>query len=1383
MFETADKNVNQKGSRIEGGLETEEFLASSDSVLQKGAFGVKGAQQFYTPPVVSKLAKAVFGNGVAVLDPTAGDGSLLAAFDPPYSYGVEIDEDQIENATGSYHAIKGDIQHVYPLLKLAGPQWDAIAANPPFGLMWNDPQFSPKPINSASLTFKYVNSLLGDTGQYLFIDGANHFNSKIMEMEEAKGVYAILEVEDLFPGTSHPAVIAFGLSLQNISASHMTPARRTVSLEMVDLCADWVRESRLEALGGRNHVSTRTYAHYDIPDQFKAIQKEYSRRVEKRLGTNKRMFDAQLVGGKLIQWMPSAYATIALQKVGDHYTFRGLNNLPVEYFATNERTWFKLLSHAERGLIDIDPKLVEKVESIVGDIRRELVPLYEIKPQQRLGFLADHDQLTCKVSEPTHNFVAGETYRLDTKTQTIVEDVERVVESKKNPGEYDVKKFKIARKVMRITVGHWSFDDSGQKSSENIQMLIDHFDIPDPGEVKTKFPEEIAAAEALVDSIIEETFIPNSRKYEEENNVSMPFTKRRFQVEDIARLGFKKGGLLSWDMGLGKTLGGILFSEYAVAKGAQDARLFITAGDLIPQWQREFKRFLGREATIIKTQAQAHKIAKYLRQGGTGLYLIHYEGLSIAGTTGKRGSQPAGVVTVYEREDIVQVKGTGKWGYYWLEEKADSGQMDYNGEKVTQVPHVLKSYYDREGVPEDVEPKHGYIPERYVKKTVAVTSKEVCPECRSDTRNGWNGLYCEGEDEHGQKCGYVHYSTRVRPIGSFLASAFTKGVIVMDECTKIQGEDSKMSKTIRGMRAQWRLGMTGTPIKNYIRQAFWPMWWSLGNASKRFPYTYESSTQFETDFSVIEWEMNRGNKKSRRALPEVTNLSMFWRLLSSSTIRRRKEETGEDIMPRFDFDISVPLGTAQRALTAKMLKDFPKLFKELYPESPIVKAGMEEIMAPMIGLQQKLDWALTLPESDPHREWWGIEASNWTPAMLKTIELTMALVKQGKKVLVGSNLTATSGFVAAALQEKGVKAIHILDADGKTASKEKRAAHVYSFQTDKADVFCAGVKAIRLGHNLDAAEAVVLHGFDWDMETMTQFVNRVHRLTSKQPISVYAVLPKSTSGETLSAKKWGLLAAKGAGAELALDGRLLDKNQTEIDEQAIVREMMQRGLHATGDEIAEESIEQLWAEMPTLDEYEIPEGLIPDPPYDVTPEGIEAAVAVGAFLAAGRIEVPTVAQALAELENVSDDTNSFDSGSGDIEDTVPVELVLAQNAAELEEQAPEAEEAEAIAEEADPVWWVSTPDELEIEDEGAEPTAAHVVEAISETIAAADAQVEEETAEASAEVPNEVAAMLAQMQEQMEAMKQQLAEETAKRQALEDRLNSDEQLTLFEVAA
>lgn len=1200
-FETAE-NKNQKGSKLEGGAISDEVLASSESVHDKGL------QQFYTPPEAAGLIMKVVGSRVCALDLTAGDGSLLQAFDRQYRYGVEIDPDQIENATEAdrgYNSIKGDVQHVYTLLRNAGPEWPAIVINPPFGLRWQDPCYKDnRQVNSTVLTFVYASRLLANNGQLVLISGLNRFYREIAPLDEAKDLfYAVIECEDLFPGTREPAVIAFGMH-PDLRATGELPeafATRKLSRDMIDLAGTWVIEQREKHKTSYSDVADRSW-YSDHTDLFSAIQKEYDRRTGERVKKD-REWDAMLGDAGKIQFLPSSYAVEALKKLGGYDEIRYLHGQSLNYFVQAEKLWLKMQSYKEAGCITIQPEFEKKVDEIVGDIRKELVPLYDIKPQQALGFLLDTETLKCIRDAPEDRFVKGEHYRVTCRTKTIIDNESRVVESKKNPGEYTTKQFKIQKKVMEIRLfgqtANKTILDGGGEASENIKWLVDHFEIPNPGSVATAHPNEINAIEEKVQVILDE-FAANSLKYEAKHKSLTPYSHRPFQKRDISRLLFKGSGLLSWEQGLGKTLGGLMFARGTqVVHNAQDATLIVTAKDLIPQWSREIERFMGVKPTLIKTHAHAKEVSKHLRMGGTGIYITYYEALSIVGTRNKNALLPT--VTVREWQERRLVAGTDRYGQFYFDDdeegtstlKATPGE-DGEHEYRVQIP-LTKA---RPTAPEGRTARYGYVRPTYENVTKKLTSRELCPQCEADLRNGWNGIYCESKNDKGEKCGYTHYAVRLKPIASFLSTAFAKGTIILDEITLIQGQYSKRSIALRGLRAKHKLGMTGTPIKNFIGQAFWLLWWCLGNGTRRFPYEYDGGyITFENDFSVVEWQIDGGRKSSRKALPEVTNLSKLWRLLSSSIIRRRKEETGENLVPIFYHEIRCPMGMAQAEQTNAWLKNFPAFFAEKYPEAPIVKAGMHKIMAPMLGLNWKLDYTCTVPAKDPDFEWTGVYGvSNFTPANLRVIELAMSLAKEGRKVLIGSNLVSTSEWIAEQLIGKGVKAEHILDGDGTTVNPEERAKRVYSFQTSDVQVFAAGVNAIRLGHNLDAADAVIMHGLDWSFDTMDQFIARVHRLTSKNPIDVFVVLPALEKQETITTRKWGMLGMKADAIDFALDGRLVAKREQTITEAEVIRELMERGMIATDECVDEVSVELAWNEVKQLDEYEVIEGMIPARP-------------------------------------------------------------------------------------------------------------------------------------------------------------------------------------------
>jgi hypothetical protein len=156
-----------------------------------------------------------------------------------------------------------------------------------------------------------------------------------------------------------------------------------------------------------------------------------------------------------------------------------------------------------------------------------------------------------------------------------------------------------------------------------------------------------------------------------------------------------------------------------------------------------------------------------------------------------------------------------------------------------------------------------------------------------------------------------------------------------------------------------------------------------------------------------------------------------------------------------------------------------------------------------------------------------------------------------------------------------VRAVHVVEErEGRAQTKNprKRAAEVYEFVEGDAEVRCAGVQPVQLGHNLDAASAVVLTGLRWSLSALSQFEARVHRLTSTRPVSVYVVLTR----RSLDERKWGLLRKKGAASDLALDGQLVGEQEKPIDWNKVLREMRAAGVRATGDELDERDLRALW---------------------------------------------------------------------------------------------------------------------------------------------------------------------------------------------------------------
>lgn len=1084
-----------KRSALTGAALSDEVFDSSPSLLRPSRgkqSTVAGLQQFFSPPEAAELIAAVNGREQSTVDLTAGDGSLLMGVEPDFRFGIEIDADQVK-ASAYEAAIHGDLQRAYPLLRLLRAQFPRVACNPPFGLDW---QMNGRKENSMVATWRMANALLAERGAGAFIAGRDRFARDVLSRPDAAGVYALIECKDLFEGVELPCVIAFFVLAENAAEPRQGgPLRLEVPRAELVALADQIRDER-EAVAGYVPEPFRCGCRQSLSETFETVAKELARRRESDAATRQR-YDLELAGNK-VSARPSPFARLALGQRRGLREIERLNGQPPNYFALNLREWRQLRALEAEDALTLQPALCEAVEAATVEAEQAICPLYEVEPLRRLAFLDDLDSILCIASDPERGFEAGERYPLATSSDVTVTQAERP--HHKRNGDVEIRRYEHEAKVLRIDVDGQVFNES----AEDVAYLLEHFELPDPGDIGTRFPDQVAEARVVLGDLAEANeFEFKTSKTED------------WQLEDLSRLVVKGSGILCWEQGGGKSLGGATLIHALWERGAARKGLIVCPQDLILQWRREIKRFYGIEVEHITTPAQARAVARHLKTGGTGLYITHYEVLSLIG----RADEPLPIVPI----------------------KASVTEQEEEGR-------------------------------------TALTTEEFCPNCLASFDAGW-----QRQSPHVcERCHYVHKRLRVKTAGHYLAHAFADGVIVVDEGTLAKGNDSLRSKAVRGLRARHRFLLTGTPISNYVNDVFWLMWWTLGNASLRFPFDYEGGrAKFEADFCVIEYWRRDGRRENRKVLPQVTNVSRLWRLLSGAMVRRRKQHMGE-LVPRITRTIAAPMGLSQLKLYEFWLSGstFERYFAWKHPGHPMLKVdGLVERFAAGLGQLNKLEYATTLPEADPDLGAWAaldqFEHSNWTPKNLKVLQVALEHVEAGEKVLIGSDLIETGRWLCERLREKGVDAAHIVEeraGRAQTMNPRRRAKAIEAFKTGSTQVLCCGIPSIRLGHSLEAASCVITNGLVFSYEMFDQFIARAWRLTSPRPVSVYVAL---TLG-SLDPRKWELLCQKAKAADLALDGQLVDEPEQPISREEFLRELRKQGVKPTGEEIAEADIEAAW---------------------------------------------------------------------------------------------------------------------------------------------------------------------------------------------------------------
>ncbi|MBJ7469704.1 MAG: hypothetical protein JHD16_00300 [Solirubrobacteraceae bacterium] len=1166
--------MDAKGAALLGGALSDEALASSTRVLAGGRHGSGvGLQQYFTPPEAAELIADVFGRNLTVLDPTAGAGDLLAPYPHHLRFGIEIDADHATR--GTYRALNGDVQKALSLLRVAGAQFSRIVSNPPFGLTWQHATIARgKTVNSSHWITLACVDLLQRNGVAAVICGTDRLDRELLADQEVKAAaWARVDVSGpLFDGVDLPTSILLLTSPLNRTDAPIASFTATRD-ELTSLAEDLTAAMS----AGCGHVTSASYL--DPPAATLDTIIDVYKRRHRTTGPAK--YDLRVVAGKL------RVSLGALGKLIDGYRpemqlLRRLDRQPVSYFAVNQRDWHEVRRLLDEDLILAEPGTVESVQAAIDAASLLLRPMYPIPSQMRLGFLDDLDRIRCVSPDPERGFEAGEHYPITVNSAVSESETDRPVERRDKTIE--IRKVRTRRKALKISIDGKTFDES----AEDIEYLDRHFDIPDPGDLARDHPTELARVEQVLADIEEEYGPADPARYNPDG-----WQLRDWQKDDLARAILKQRAVLAWDPGGGKSAGQLIFAEACIRLGyaRRNVALIIAPQDLHEQWQREAQKFLGRTLQTIYTHDDAVRARRQIKAGGTGMWITHYEALSLVGT----------------KDDVLDPAAITRDGEHRMLNEArmrryqQENTPEWRAQAQARHEEAMRAWA---ATVADVPPEDRWRHMRPVAEqpapppTATLTTEDACPSCLSEIGGGsWNGTVCAD-------CGHIHYRRRIKSIASLLSTSFKQGVICVDELSMIRGDTSRRSLAVRGLRAACRCGATGTPISNYINDAFWGLGWTLGWDTARFPYSYQGGkAKFEEDFCVLEYLMGRADDgeqnqvKRRKVMPEVTNVSMLWRLLALGMVRRRKEEMG-DLVQRTTHIVEVPAGTAQAVVHDRWLTGFAQFFEERNPGHPLVEAGLVEKFEAALGMLWKLEYAATLPEGDPDREWTGVESiSNWTPKIIKALELIEQHVRQGEKVLVGSCLVDLGPLVCDLLNQRGIRAGHITEkaAGGKSKTKNPRARarEVTQFINGESSVLCAGVQAMKLGHNLDVASTVVLLGLPWSFEAYKQFLDRVWRLTSTKPVTVYVIVVAGT----IDVRKLQLLDDKGAASDIALDGRLVDQDREEHDWAKTLAEMKRQrriGAGESGDTLDETLIEQEWtrsiqpAPAPTRDEQDAP---------------------------------------------------------------------------------------------------------------------------------------------------------------------------------------------------
>jgi superfamily II DNA or RNA helicase len=309
--------------------------------------------------------------------------------------------------------------------------------------------------------------------------------------------------------------------------------------------------------------------------------------------------------------------------------------------------------------------------------------------------------------------------------------------------------------------------------------------------------------------------------------------------------------------------------------------------------------------------------------------------------------------------------------------------------------------------------------------------------------------------------------------------------LVLDEAQFIKNSQTKTSQAVRQLDADWRIGLSGTPLENHLGEL-----WSLFRTIS--PGLLGSWERFRTRFAD---PIERHKDDERR--------QSLARLVRPFILRRTKDTVLKELPPRTEITLQAELSPAER----KRYED-----TRLAALAELSGAGEDAQQAGQKRIRT-LAWLTRLRQLACHPR---LVDASWAKSSAK-LDLLMSLIEELRegdhRALVFSQFVKHLSVIRERLDELGVTYQYL---DGSTPAKERQ-RRVDAFQAGEGELFLISLKAGGTGLNLTGADYVIHLDPWWNPAVEDQATDRAHRIGQERPVTVYRLVAEGTIEEQILA--------------------------------------------------------------------------------------------------------------------------------------------------------------------------------------------------------------------------------------------------------------------------
>ncbi|HXW76536.1 MAG TPA: SNF2-related protein, partial [Candidatus Eremiobacteraceae bacterium] len=358
------------------------------------------------------------------------------------------------------------------------------------------------------------------------------------------------------------------------------------------------------------------------------------------------------------------------------------------------------------------------------------------------------------------------------------------------------------------------------------------------------------------------------------------------------------------------------------------------------------------------------------------------------------------------------------------------------------------------------------------------------PEMKVTLLSAGTGRDAIYKDAHSYDMLVTSYALARRDAESLGAIKFR--TVVLDEAQQIKNPQAKISQVIKGLNADQRLALTGTPIENSVLDL-----WSIVDFV--MPGLLGNEGHFRTTFETPIMRDGDAEKQQRLA-----------KRIQPFMIRRLKTQVAADLPSRTEQTIECEMTAAQKkAYREIVLRARREILREV-EEHGIGRAQLS-ILAALTKLRQICCHPGLVGE-----HW--LEDEEASGKFLAFMELIDSIVESGHRVLVFSSFTEMLGIIRGAFDARKLAYSYL---DGTTKNRSKV---LDDFKRDDGPpVFLMSLKAGGVGLTVTEADYVVLYDPWWNPATERQAIDRTHRIGQTKPVTAYRLVTLGSVEEKIQA--------------------------------------------------------------------------------------------------------------------------------------------------------------------------------------------------------------------------------------------------------------------------